>query len=274
MAARQSLPISTPDIAGAYEALARATTQTGAGSSAGGEQPKFTCETEERGHLIVKFARIGTRSSEMLVLEDLALRSLKDAGVDAATTRYFESDGYGFLEVERFDRVGRFGRLGMISADAINDELFGMRDNWPAFAQRCEKAGLLKPDSVRQVFVLAAFSELIGNGDRHFENLSLMTDEHGRPVAVSPAYDMLPMMYAPLGGGLEPDLQRVAPSFQSLGARHDIWTQAFGAARNLWTQAASDTRLSESMHDISTANALHIADVIAPLLPESASPGT
>jgi hypothetical protein len=267
MASRQVAPIATADIPKAYQDLANATSQTGAGSSAGGEQPKFTCETEARGHLIVKFARVGTRSSEMLILEELALRALDEAGVDAALARYFEIDGYGFLEVERFDRVGRFGRRGMISAGAIDDDRFGMRDNWPSFAQRCEEAGMLGPSSVRQVLVLTAFSELIGNGDRHFENLSLMTDERGRPIEVSPAYDMLPMMYAPVGGGIEPELRLVAPSFQSLGARPDVWEQAFQAAHAFWTAAAADPRLSPAMRDISAANDRHVAEVVAPLLP-------
>lgn len=270
MASRQVAPIAAADIPKAYQDLANATSQTGAGSSAGGEQPKFTCETEARGHLIVKFARAGTRSSEMLVLEELALRALDGAGVEAALSRYFEIDGYGFLEIERFDRVGRFGRRGMISAGAIDDELFGMRDNWPSFAQRCEEAGMLGPSSVRQVLVLTAFSELIGNGDRHFENLSLMTDERGRPVEVSPAYDMLPMMYAPVGGGIEPELRLVAPSFQSLGAKPDVWEQAFQAAHAFWTAAAADPRLSEAMREISAANARHVAEVVAPLLPAGA----
>lgn len=267
MASRQVAPIATADIPKAYQDLANATSQTGAGSSAGGEQPKFTCETEARGHLIVKFARVGTRSSEMLILEELALRALDEAGVEAALSRYFEIDGYGFLEIERFDRVGRFGRRGMISAGAIDDELFGMRDNWPSFAQRCEEAGMLGPSSVRQVLVLTAFSELIGNGDRHFENLSLMTDERGRPIEVSPAYDMLPMMYAPVGGGIEPELRLVAASFQSLGAKPDVWEQAFQAAHAFWTAGAADPRLSEAMREISAANARHVAEVVAPLLP-------
>ncbi|RZL95800.1 MAG: transcriptional regulator [Variovorax sp.] len=267
MASRQSAPIATADIGRAYQELASATTQTGAGSSAGGEQPKFTCETEARGHLIVKFARVGTRSSEMLILEELALQALDEAGVEAAPACYFESDGYGFLEVERFDRVGRFGRRGLISAGAIDDELFGMRDNWPSFAQRCEEAGMLGPNSVRQVLVLTAFSELIGNGDRHFENLSLMTDERGQPIEVSPAYDMLPMMYASVGGGIEPELRLVAPSFQSLGARPDVWEQAFQAAHAFWTTATADPRLSAAMREISARNARHVAEVVAPLLP-------
>ena len=264
MAARQAAPVATTDIPKVYQELANATTQVNAGSSAGGEQPKFTCETEARGHLIVKFARVGTRSSELLILEELALRALDAARVDAAQARHVEIDGFSFLEVERFDRVGRFGRRGLISAGAIDDELFGMRDNWPSFAQRCEEVGLLGPSSVRQVLVLTAFSELIGNGDRHFENLSLMTDEGGRPLEVSPAYDMLPMMYAPVGGGIEPVLRLVAPSFQSLGARPDVWEQAFQAADAFWTTAAADRRLSVAMRQISAANARHVAEVVAP----------
>jgi len=185
----------------------------------------------------------------------------------AAATRCFESDGYGFLDVARFDRVGRFGRRGMLSAGAIDDALFGMPDNWPAFGQRCEKAGLLGAGSVRHVLVLTAFSGLIGNGDRHFENLSLMTDERGRPTEASPAVDILPMMYAPAGGGIEPALRLVSPSFQSLGARPDIWAQAFAAARDFWTKAASDLRLCRPMRAISSGNRRHIADLVAPLLP-------
>lgn len=273
MASRQVAPIAAADVPRAYQDLANATSQTGAGSSAGGEQPKFTCETEARGHLIVKFARAGTRSSEMLILEELALRALDEAGIEAAPVRYLEIGGYGFLEVERFDRVGRFGRRGMISAGAIDDELFGMRDNWPSFAQRCEEAGMLGPSSVRQVLVLTAFSELIGNGDRHFENLSLMTDERGQPVGVAPAYDMLPMMYAPVGGGIEPELRLVTPSFQSLGARPEVWEPAFRAAHAFWTQAAGDDRLSRAMCEISAGNARQVAEVVAPLLPARAERG-
>jgi len=129
---------------------------------------------------------------------------------------------------------------------------------------------MIGPDSARRVFVLTAFSELIGNGDRHFENLSIMTDERGRPTEVSPAYDMLPMMYAPVGGGIEPPLRPVPPSFQSLGARPDVWGQAFEGAHAFWIAAADDDRLSRAMRKISASNAQRIAEVVAPLLPARA----
>ncbi|VTU41817.1 putative DNA-binding transcriptional regulator (plasmid) [Variovorax sp. RA8] len=86
----------------------------------------------------------------------------------AAPARYFESEGYGFLEVERFDTASdASGARG--SAGANDDELVGIRDNWPVFDQRWEEAGMSGPDSVRRVLVLSAFSELIGKGDRYFE---------------------------------------------------------------------------------------------------------
>ena len=268
MASRRAQPIAKTDMDRAYRDLADATTQTGTGSSAGGEQPKFTCETEESGHLIVKFARTGTRSADLLIMEELALRALGDSGVPAAATRYVlsEAGDYGYLEVARFDRVGRFGRKGLISAGALDDELFGRRDNWPAFAERCRQEGLMDEHAVYLVHVLTAFSELIGNGDRHFENLSLMTDERGRPTEVSPAYDMLPMMYAPVGGGIEPPLREVSPSFETLGARFEVWEAAFKAAKVFWEAAAADTRLSDPMRDASARNARVISEAVAPLL--------
>jgi hypothetical protein len=267
MESRRAAPIPDTDVPRVYRELAGATRQTAGGGSVGGEQPKFTCETEARGHLIVKFALAASRSSDLLVLEALALSALAAAGVEAAAARYVESGGYGFLEVDRFDRVGRFGRRGMISAGAIDDEFFGLRDNWPAFARRCASRGWLDWRAVQRIDVLTAFSELIGNGDRHFENLSLMTDAGGRPLDACPAYDMLPMMYAPIGGGIEPELQLVAPSFQSLGADPAVWAQAFEAAHAFWLAAAADDRLSGPMREISARNAEVVSDVATPLLP-------
>lgn len=41
---------------------------------------------------------------------------------------------------------------------------------------------------------------LIANTDRHYGNISLLLD--GDDWALAPAYDMLPMLYAPVGGEL------------------------------------------------------------------------
>lgn len=205
-----------------------------AGSSAGGEWPKFLACVEGRGHLIVKFARAGTRAGELLKLEHLALRSLAEAGVPAAATTCVENRGMTFLEVERFDRVGHHGRSGVITAGALDDEHFGRRDHWSSFADRAVQARWLRPEQARPIHVMEAFSELVGNTDRHFENLSLRVDAQDRITGVAPAYDLLPMKYASIGGAVDPPLHPVTPRLGAVGGRPFAWDLATRAALAFW----------------------------------------
>ena len=223
-----------------YVEIATQLTQSGASSSAGGEQPKFLCETEDQGHVLVKFAKAGSRASDLLALENLALRALNATGLNAAASQYFENAGIAFLEVQRFDRVGRRGRRGVVSAGAYDDEVFGRRDSWAEFADRCESTRVLLPSAAQNIRTLAAFGQLIGNTDMHFENLSLMLGDDGAPTDVSPAYDMLPMQYATLGAGMDPPLKVVTPKVGAIGARPVVWKNAFDAALWFWQRAATD----------------------------------
>jgi hypothetical protein len=81
---------------------------------------------------------------------------------------------------------------------------------------------------------MAAYSELIANTDTHFENISLLLDDDGRPEGVAPAYDLLPMKYAPLGGGIDPPLSPIAPRMTRTGTPLDAWVPAYRAARDFW----------------------------------------
>lgn len=245
-----------------------------AGSSAGGEQPKFLCESVERGHLIVKFARVGTRMAELLPMEHLALRALEAAGQPAAATRISQHGEHVYLEVERFDRVGRFGRRAVLSAGAVDDEAFGHRDNWSDFARRCVAARLLDDAAATRIHTLAAFSELIGNTDRHFENISLFVDDQGRPTGVAPAYDVLPMRYAPIGGGIDPDLLPVQPRLGSIGGAPELWRTAFAAAEQFWTsvaQARDVPAISPAMQALAQANLAVARAFVSPFVPAAAS---
>jgi len=83
-------------------------------SSAGGEQPKF-CAYGESGHVLVKFSVAGDnpiaeRWRDLLLAEHHALASLDAGGLAAAQSRILDVGAQRFLEVERFDRVGKFGR--------------------------------------------------------------------------------------------------------------------------------------------------------------------
>lgn len=236
MVLRQAEPVAASEKLNRYDTMALNLQEVGYGSSVGGEQPKFLCLTGQRGHVIVKFARARTRMAELLALEHLALKVLAQAGVPAAPTELLHGAEHVYLEIERFDRRGRFGRLGLLSAGALDDEIFGRRDNWSAFAERCESAGLLGVEDARRIHTMAAFSELIGNTDRHFENISLFVNDQGQPTGVTPAYDILPMKYAPMGGGVDPDWLPIAPKLGPIGGRPDVWRVAYQAASEFWTQ--------------------------------------
>lgn len=266
---RQLLPIPSEQKTEQYDGMANQLKDAAFGSSAGGEQPKFLALTEDAGHVIVKFARRGSRMADLLSLEQLASQSLRVASVPAAESTIIASDDYVFLEVRRFDRVGRHGRIGMLSAGAVDDEYFGKRDTWSEFAARCEQARYLSENDASTIHVMAAFSELIGNGDRHFENISVLLDERGRFDRVAPAYDILPMRYASLGGGVDPDLLPITPKVGTIGARPFVWGRAIEAANAFWASVAqSDSPLiSREFKALALINLQVAQDFIAPLVP-------
>lgn len=240
------------------------------GSSVGGEQPKFLGLSEDSGHVIVKFAKLGSRMAELLPLEHLALRSLAQVGVPSSMTQLLTCGDYVFLEVRRFDRIGKFGRVGMLSAGAVDDEFFGMRDSWPEFAARCEQAQYLSAAHARHVDTMAAFSELIGNSDRHFENISLLIDEKGEYAGIAPAYDILPMRYASIGGGVDPDLTPLTPKVGTIGAKPAVWALASQAAENFWRAVQTEelpVPISKQMQQLATTNMAVAKEFVAPLLP-------
>lgn len=240
------------------------------GSSTGGEQPKFLGLSQDTGHVIVKFAQAGSRMAELLPLEHLALRSLAEVGVPTSRTQLLAGGGYVFLEVQRFDRIGLNGRVGMLSAGAVDDEFFGRRDSWSEFAARCETARYLTAEDARHIDVMAAFSELIGNNDRHFENISLLIGEDGEYQGVAPAYDILPMRYAPLGGGVDPDLTPIQPQVGTIGAQPAVWARAAEAAERFWTAAMHEelpVPMSRGMRQLASDNRRLARAFVAPLLP-------
>lgn len=253
-----------------YQAMASALRGAVYGSSAGGEQPKFLAAVEDSGHVIVKFAKRGTRMAELLPLEHLALRSLSEVDIPAAKTQLLVSENFVFLEAKRFDRVGLVGRVGMLSAGSVDDEFFGKRDTWAEFAARCEQARYISPMDARHVEVMSAFSELIGNTDRHFENISLLIGEDGKYLGIAPAYDILPMRYASIGGGVDPDLTTIEPKVGTVGAKPAVWGAAWRAAERFWTAAQTEelaAPISLAMRELAKVNLEVARRFAAPLLP-------
>lgn len=239
IAAPQPTPILPEDKAEAYARLAREAAQGDLpGSSAGGEQPKFTAYAQTPDgprHVIVKFSEaeagpVPERWRDLLLAEHLALETLRHAGIPAAASRIIDHQGQRFLEVERFDRIGTLGRRAILSLAALDAEFLGAGSGpWPELVQRLATDRHIQPGAAHNAARLWAFGTLIGNTDMHSGNLSFVTDQ-GRPYALAPAYDMTPMAFAPRSSGSLPDTLPAANIHASVS--NGIWREAEELARD------------------------------------------
>lgn len=107
------------------------------------------------------------------------------------------------------------------------------------------QSGDLSKEGANRIALLDAFGALIANTDRHHYNVSLFPTDNGYSVA--PAFDQLPMAYAPPArGNLKSEaIWQPRPSVNTL----DVWDEARGLADEFWGRA-SEVPLSESMRGI------------------------
>lgn len=229
-----------------------------ADSSAGGEFPKFTGRRRidgKRAHVIVKFSGADTspgtqRWSDLLVCEHLALRTVgEQLGIEASLSTIHQVGRRTFLEVQRFDRHGAFGRSAVCSWAALNAALVGLPGKpWSAGAASLRAQGLIDVAVEQNIQRLWHFGQLIANADMHDGNLAF------RPgLKLAPVYDMLPMLYAPARGVELPD--RVFAPKLPLPMETDAWLDAARAAVAFWRAAAGDCRISDSFRQTCAWNA-------------------
>ena len=257
---RQTAVVQQPEVD--YPRLAMLAMQGAQpGSSAGGEQPKFSALVNGQA-MLVKFSPSGDapgdeRSRDLLVCEHLALQTLAAAGLPAAESQIVIAGGRVFLQSRRFDRTDK-GRIGMVSLLVYDAQYVGEMDNWSATAQRMAARQLMTSQDAQQLQLLEAYGLLIANTDRHYGNISfLLQDDDWR---LSPTYDMLPMLYAPVKGELvERDFasRKLQPTSHTLA----VWPQAKQLAQQFWQSVAADTRVSDAFKALAQAN----ADVVAKL---------
>jgi hypothetical protein len=246
----------------AYAGLAERAIATGvAGSSAAGEFPKFPAVVERPGsatpHVLVKFSGADqspavSRWADLLVAEHLALECAATLPeVRAARSRIVASAGRTFLEVERFDRHGMFGRSRLTSLATLNAALLGEGStDWTVLAARFEAAGLIDRADTERIRHLWWFGRLIANTDMHTGNLSFEPCDR---LMLAPAYDMLPMLYAPLAGGELPTRAFEPPL--PLPPQRAVWSAACVAAVSFWERASGDSRIGEAFRSVCAANA-------------------
>lgn len=238
-----------------YPRLATQSAAGGAGSSAAGEQPKFTAFRDGHHHL-VKFtpgdaSPSDLRWRDLLVCEALALEVLREAGINATQARIMDVGNRRFLEAQRFDRSDARGRHGVLTLGPLDDDLFGRRDSWSAAAVRLHDARLLGANDARRIRLLEAFGILTANGDRHFGNISFFADGLNlRPkLILAPVYDMLPMDAAPHAGYL-PELPSSRP--EPRAKLLDVWDEASRLAAVFWRRVKEDARVGSDFRKMIT----------------------
>jgi hypothetical protein len=234
---------------GDYPALASGVLAGQPGSSAGGEHPKFAIASGER-HLLVKFAggdgAVAARWRDLLVAEHLALETLRSVGVSTSRSEWFDHEGSRYLELERFDRVGRRGRRGVISLFAVNSHILGdYPESWSRAGQRIAAEPMLRLDrsDLDRIIWLDTFGDLIGNTDRHFGNLSFFVEEATTlTLTLTPVYDMLPMIFAPAATNL---VERRFDPGPPTALNRQVWHEVAVLAVKYWARLGDEPALND-----------------------------
>lgn len=239
------------DRADRYPALAAASAESGTpGSSVEGEQPKFLvtlADGDTVAPVLVKFTDVtstptGRRWADLIAAEAHAITLLHAHGEAHAIPRLLDAADRRFLETPRYDRVGPRGRRGVVSLRALHDAFGGPDANtWPVAAANLHALGLIDATALGSVRLRHAFGTLIGNTDMHFGNLAFFLGDM-LPLRLAPAYDMLPMLWAPTPGQATP-----TPTFSPappLPGELPIWNEAAGWASDFWQRVAGEARVS------------------------------
>ena len=247
----------TPYTRDQYPAIAEAVVSGElAGSSAGGEQPKFTVYSQEKStYVIVKFSPAGNHAEairwrDILLTEFHATETLHADSVPAAKAELIETCGQLFLEAERFDRTGQYGRSSMISMQMVDAEFAGDGADWPTVMRELTDKGLVSSQHYFESCVLWEFGYLINNTDMHLGNLSLgMVDN---AFSILPSYDMCSMGFAPARGQIKPFSFSPKANHSKLNclagskAAHE---RVRLLAKDFWERVANDNRISNEFQE-------------------------
>ncbi len=236
------LPGTDAEIGAALDELAANVAQTlPAGSSAGGEQPKFLATTHDGQHVLVKFSPprgtpFGERWSDLLQAEHLCAEVLRRHGMVVAAGQLVQSKNRTYLLGERFDRIGAKARRHVVALGAVHAAFVpGGYDGWAASCDALARQGRLSEEDALEASCRLQFGQLIGNSDMHSGNLGLFAlgsnlfeIAKGR-FTLTPSYDMLPMRWKPdPATGLHDygpfDTESIHASAAARTTAHDFWT--------------------------------------------------
>ncbi len=222
-------------------------------SSAGGEQPKFTVFCNDCfSHVIVKFSPRGTsdiarRWRDILITEYHATQALKSKRYPVAETRLIEGGGRLFLESQRFDRLGEYGRMSMLSLHAVDAEFVGLGGDWPRVMDALCKKNLVQWQDVLDAEVLWLFGRLIHNTDMHLGNVGVAIE--GDMFRLLPVYDMCSMGFAPRSGGEVLPYRFVPPAPKGINITGADLGNIMKMAHDFWERVGGDERISGELRE-------------------------
>ena len=253
----------------AYERLAsEATAGRVTGSSADGEQPKFSTRIADSEGVVrdvlVKFSPprdtpFGERWNDLLRAEAHAANVLAENGFLVPKTRLIANERRTFLESARIDRVGAHGRRHLLPLGAVHAAFVaGAPQNWPNTVARLIAQRRLPATALSITQTLFAFGQLIGNTDMHFGNLGVIADSP-RSLArgqftLAPVYDMLPMRFAP-GAHDEFGYTAFVPNL-SAATPDAVRVEAQRLAKVFWQRCAEDAGASAAWRVFAAGRAL------------------
>jgi len=247
---RKPIAISLDDYSDLADSVIRGESP---GSSAGGEQPKFTAFCADiAAHVIVKFSpkgdnEVSRRWRDVLITEFHATEAIHAIDFPAAETRLFEVDDRLFLESRRFDRVGEYGRIPMISLQSVDAEFLGFGTNWSQVMMALHKKDLISWEHFVDAHFLRIFGLYINNTDMHLGNLSLAID--GSVFRLLPVYDMCSMGFSPKSGEVLP-YDFVPKKYQPEGnSSEKAILEIENIAHDFWERVASDDRISDKFKE-------------------------
>jgi hypothetical protein len=255
---KQRTPIAAKARATQFPLLAKEVMAGGLpGSSAHGEHPKFTTllrHDDRYQQVLVKFSppvntAVGRRWSDLLVAEHLAHEVLSGSRIPAAHSELHEFAGVTFLQVDRFDRIGSSGRIGVTSLLSLDTTQYGKLDTWVASAMRLHRDRRIDVDTLEKIRFVYTFGGLIANTDRHFGNLT-MFDQYDGELSLAPVYDMLPMLFAPQNDQI---LVRVFDPRDPTAETMTAYRSARELAEKYWRRLSDDGRISLEFREIARA---------------------
>ncbi|MCB1898545.1 HipA domain-containing protein [Cognatazoarcus halotolerans] len=147
--------------------------------------------------------------------------------------------------------AGFAGSIHALEAEFVGDA----SAPWPLLVRRLAADGHVHADAVAGAALLWAFGTLIGNTDMHAGNLSFVSHQ-GRPYQLAPAYDVLPMGFAPRGGGAIIDT--LAPASLTASVDGDTWREALRLAEEFVATLEASTGFSGSFSPCLGAIRRHI----------------